>query len=82
MKRNVDFLFISMLSTLSPKNQIKWFASGDSFTCLSDRPCEADTYHQNRYPGFVGVNFHPDAHEYPYPPRAVNMTYDGLHSSG
>ncbi|MDD4192802.1 MAG: SGNH/GDSL hydrolase family protein [Mangrovibacterium sp.] len=30
---------------------------------------------------FVDVGFDPDADEYPYPPRAVNMTYDGLHPS-
>jgi hypothetical protein len=27
------------------------------------------------------VPFNPETDEYPYPPAAVNMTYDGLHPS-
>ena len=38
-------------------------------------------YRNYSYPGYIGVPFTPDADEYPYPPGAGNMTYDGLHPS-
>jgi len=38
-------------------------------------------YRNYSYPGYIGVPFTPDADEYPYPPDAGNMTYDGLHPS-
>lgn len=33
------------------------------------------------YPASVGIPFNPENDEYPYPPDAVNLTYDGLHPS-
>ena len=33
------------------------------------------------YPEYTGNPFNPDKDEYPYPPEAVAMTYDGLHPS-
>lgn len=33
------------------------------------------------YPAFVRIPFDPENNEYPYPPDAVNLTYDGLHPS-
>jgi len=38
-------------------------------------------YRNYAYPEYVGVPFTPDADEYPYPPDAGDMTYDGLHPS-
>jgi len=33
------------------------------------------------YPEYIEKPFNPDTDEYPYPPEAVAMTYDGLHPS-
>ena len=33
------------------------------------------------YPDYIGVPFDPGRDEYPYPPEAVSLTYDGLHPS-
>jgi lysophospholipase L1-like esterase len=33
------------------------------------------------YPAYTGKPFNPDKDEYPYPPEAIAMTYDGLHPS-
>lgn len=33
------------------------------------------------YPEFTRHTFHPDTDEYPYPPEAMNISYDGLHPS-
>jgi lysophospholipase L1-like esterase len=38
-------------------------------------------YKNYRFPDFIDVPFNPDTDEYPYPPEAINMTYDGLHPS-
>jgi lysophospholipase L1-like esterase len=81
MKRIVLLLCIGLLVSFGPEQQIKWIALGDSITYLNDHLDEAGEYHHYRYPDFVDVGFNPDADEYPYPPRAVNMTYDGLHPS-
>jgi lysophospholipase L1-like esterase len=39
------------------------------------------TYRNYPYPGYIGIPFDPKTDEYPYPPEAVDMTYDGLHPS-
>ena len=39
------------------------------------------SYENYPYPDFIDVPFNPDTDEYPYPPDAVDMTYDGLHPS-
>ena len=38
-------------------------------------------YVNYRYPKFTKIPFDPKNDEYPYPPTAVNITYDGLHPS-
>lgn len=38
-------------------------------------------YRNYPYPDFIGVPFDPSADAYPYPPEAIDMTYDGLHPS-
>ena len=38
-------------------------------------------YRDLPYPDYVGVPFDPKRDEYPYPPEAADMTYDGLHPS-
>lgn len=38
-------------------------------------------YANYRYPKFTDIPFDPKNDEYPYPPKAVNITYDGLHPS-
>jgi len=38
-------------------------------------------YVNYRYPAFTNIPFDPKNDEYPYPPAAVNITYDGLHPS-
>jgi lysophospholipase L1-like esterase len=38
-------------------------------------------YRDYPYPDYVGLPFQPDTDEYPYPVKAEDMTYDGLHPS-
>ena len=38
-------------------------------------------YKNYPYPDFIGIPFNPKTDEYPYPPEAMDMTYDGLHPS-
>ena len=38
-------------------------------------------YVNYRYPQFTQIPFDPKNDEYPYPPEAINITYDGLHPS-
>lgn len=38
-------------------------------------------YEDYPFPDFIDVPFNPDTDEYPYPPEAINITYDGLHPS-
>jgi lysophospholipase L1-like esterase len=42
---------------------------------------QTGAYRNYSYPDFVGVPFNPETDEYPYPPEAIDMTYDGLHPS-
>jgi lysophospholipase L1-like esterase len=42
---------------------------------------KAGGYKNYPYPAFIDVPFNPEADEYPYPPEAAGMTYDGLHPS-
>ncbi|MEP7377290.1 MAG: SGNH/GDSL hydrolase family protein [Chitinophagaceae bacterium] len=42
---------------------------------------QTGTYKNYPYPDFIGVPFNPETDEYPYPPEAIDMTYDGLHPS-
>jgi lysophospholipase L1-like esterase len=45
------------------------------------RDPKTGTYKNYRYPAFTSIPFNPETDEYPYPPEAINMTYDGLHPS-
>src|SRR5690606_39229618 len=38
-------------------------------------------YKNFKYPDFIDIPFNSETDEYPYPPQAINMTYDGLHPS-
>lgn len=38
-------------------------------------------YKNYPYPAFINVPFNPETDDYPYPPAAIDMTYDGLHPS-
>jgi lysophospholipase L1-like esterase len=38
-------------------------------------------YKNYLFPGYETVPFNPETDEYPYPPEAIGMTYDGLHPS-
>jgi lysophospholipase L1-like esterase len=42
---------------------------------------QTDVYQDYPYPQFIGVPYNPETDEYPYPPEAARMTYDGLHPS-
>lgn len=42
---------------------------------------QTGSYKNYAYPGFIDIPFNPDTDEYPYPPDAAGMTYDGLHPS-
>ena len=38
-------------------------------------------YEDLPYPDYVGIPYDPGTDEYPYPPEAIALTYDGLHPS-
>ena len=38
-------------------------------------------YQNYSYPDYIGIPFNPETDDYPYPPDAVDLTYDGLHPS-
>ena len=38
-------------------------------------------YKSFKYPEYSNIPFNPEKDEYPYPPEAIDMTYDGLHPS-
>jgi lysophospholipase L1-like esterase len=38
-------------------------------------------YRNYTYPDYTSIPFDPEKDAYPYPPEAINMTYDGLHPS-
>lgn len=42
---------------------------------------ETGQYKNYSFPLYQSIPFHPATDEYPYPPEAINMTYDGLHPS-
>jgi len=45
------------------------------------RDPQTGKYRNYPYPDFVAIPFNPEKDEYPYPPEAIDMTYDGLHPS-
>ncbi len=44
-------------------------------------PEPAGAYRNYSYPEYINIPFDPARDEYPYPPEAMEMTYDGLHPS-
>ncbi len=42
---------------------------------------QSSEYQNYTYPDYTQIPFHPEKDEYPYPPEAIYMTYDGLHPS-
>jgi lysophospholipase L1-like esterase len=42
---------------------------------------QTGAYRDYPYPDYTAIPFDPARDEYPYPPQAVGMTYDGLHPS-
>jgi lysophospholipase L1-like esterase len=38
-------------------------------------------YKNYSYPNYIGIPYNSATDDYPYPPEAMNMTYDGLHPS-
>lgn len=40
---------------------------------------QTGAYKNYSYPEFINIPFNPETDEYPYPPDAINVTYDGLH---
>ncbi|MBS1751019.1 MAG: SGNH/GDSL hydrolase family protein [Bacteroidetes bacterium] len=60
-------------SGITQKNLVK-------FKHLKD-PSNPGTYKNYPYPDFISIPFDPRHDDYPYPPDAIDMTYDGLHPS-
>ncbi|WP_375446876.1 SGNH/GDSL hydrolase family protein [uncultured Fibrella sp.] len=42
---------------------------------------QTGNYANYPYPAFIDIPFNPETDEYPYPPEAIDKTYDGLHPS-
>ena len=42
---------------------------------------QTGAYKNFSYPAYIGLPFDPATDEYPYPPEAIDMTFDGLHPS-
>ena len=59
-------------SGMTHKNLVKYKWLKDPHTGL---------YKKYIYPDFTTIPFNPETDEYPYPPDAIDMTYDGLHPS-
>ncbi len=59
-------------SSLSAKHAVKFKHLKDSLT---------GSYRNYPYPSYENRSFNPDTDEYPYPPEAIGITYDGLHPS-
>jgi lysophospholipase L1-like esterase len=38
-------------------------------------------YKDFKYPGSINIPFDPNKDDYPYPKKAINLSYDGLHPS-
>jgi len=45
------------------------------------RDPQTGQYREYPYPDYIGLAFDPAGDEYPYPPDAMDITYDGLHPS-
>jgi len=68
----IDVVDLYNKSGMVPGNLVK-------FKRLKDP--QTGAYRNYSYPDFVEMPFNPETDEYPYPPEAIDMTYDGLHPS-
>ncbi|WP_029905081.1 SGNH/GDSL hydrolase family protein [Prevotella sp. 10(H)] len=59
-------------SKITLKNMVK-------FKRLKDP--KTNQYKEFRYPDYIGIPYDSKNDEYPYPEKAIDMTYDGLHPS-
>jgi lysophospholipase L1-like esterase len=59
-------------SGMTVKNAVKFKRLKDSVT---------GKYNNIKYPKYTRLPFHPGIDQYPYPPDAIEYTYDGLHPS-
>ncbi len=71
-RENITVIDLYNKSGITQKNMVK-------FKRLKEP--SAETYRDYRYPDFIDVPFDPENDAYPYPPEAIDMTYDGLHPS-
>ncbi len=65
----VDLYYKSGIRTV---NAVKFKRLKDSVT---------GAYSDYTYPNYIGIPFNPEKDQYPYPPEAIDYTYDGLHPS-
>lgn len=59
-------------SGMALKNLVKYKRLKDPLT---------GAYKNYSYPDYLSISFNPQTDEYPYPPDATDITYDGLHPS-
>jgi len=69
---NVPVIDLYNKGSLSVKHAV-------NFKRLKDTTTHA--YQNFKYPAYTTIPFHAETDEYPYPPGAINITYDGLHPS-
>jgi lysophospholipase L1-like esterase len=71
-KEKLEVVDLYYQSGIRQKNMVrfKWLKDPDT-----------GRYKACKYPGYRDIPFDPEKDEYPYPPEAVDMTYDGLHPS-
>ncbi|MDR1224829.1 MAG: SGNH/GDSL hydrolase family protein [Tannerella sp.] len=71
-KEKLEVVDLYHQSGIRQKNMVrfKWLKDPDT-----------GRYKACKYPGYRDIPFDPEKDEYPYPPEAVDMTYDGLHPS-
>ncbi len=73
---------IAALASAQHNNGEQWARNFSAVVCCSCRwPRSTGVYKNYRYPSFIGVPFNPGTDEYPYPTKAIDITYDGLHPS-
>ena len=71
-KENLVIVDLYHKSGITQENMVKFKRLKDPSTGL---------YKNFTYPEYKNISFDPASDEYPYPPEAIDMTYDGLHPS-
>jgi lysophospholipase L1-like esterase len=69
---HIDVVDLYYKSGMTVSNLVKFKRMKDPVTGV---------YQDFKYPTYIGIPFHPGIDGYPYPPDAVDYTYDGLHPS-